>query len=762
MKFNHGYWKLQDNIIPMYPIRVHELKITNDMLLAHLSVTKSKERGALNHGGITTVCFTSPIPGVIRVQARHFKGRQLRRPAFDIDDNLKALGTICIQTEKSVSFTSGPLSVRLNMDVPLSFDFIDALNVLTSSKPQGLALMRKEQKTYFRERLSLDIDETIYGLGERFGPLVKNGQIVESWNEDGGTGYEQAYKNIPFYLSSRGYGILVNHPEHVSFEVASEHVSSVQFSVEDHALDYYVIYGPTPDKVLERYTSLTGRSPLPPPWSFGLWLSTSFVTNYDEKTVTGYIQGMEDREIPLHVFHFDCFWMRSYQWCDFEWDPECFPDPVAMLKRLKEHGLKICVWLHPYIGELSPLFDEGMKLDYLLKTSSGDVYQIDEWQPGMGIVDFTNPDAAQWYANKLRMLLNMGVDTFKTDFGERIPTNVIYYDGSDPQKMHNYYTYLYNRTVFQALEEYFGKGHAVVFARSATVGCQKFPVHWGGDSSASFESMAESLRGGLSLGMSGFGFWSHDIGGFDHTSTPSLYKRWVAFGLLSSHSRLHGGASSRVPWLFGDEAVDVLRFFTRQKCKLMPYLYRAAMDVSRQGLPMMRSMFLAFPDDLSCRYLDRQYMLGPSLLVAPVFRENGEVDYYLPSGRWTNYLTDEVIDGNIWRHEKVDFLSIPLWVRENTILPIGVNAEKPDYDYSDNVSLHIFEIYDGADLQVEIPNIHGEIVTIFYCSRRGNILKIVGEGLASTSKWTIQLRGQIGRATIPVLSNEFEINLDVI
>jgi alpha-D-xyloside xylohydrolase len=251
------------------------------------------------------------------------------------------------------------------------------------------------------------------------------------------------------------------------------------------------------------------------------------------------------------------------------------------------------------------LFDEGLAGGYLVKCANGDVWQWDRWQAGMALVDFTNPAARAWYAGKLRALLDMGVDCFKTDFGERIPTDVVYFDGADPSKMHNYYAYLYNQTVFGTLEEARGPGEAVVFARSATTGGQQFPVHWGGDNTATFESMAESLRGGLSLTLSGFGFWSHDIGGLEQTATPDLYKRWCAFGLLSSHSRLHGSQSYRVPWLFAEEAVAVLRFFTKLKCRLMPYLYGAACEAHETGVPVMRAMLLEFPDDPTCAHLDR-------------------------------------------------------------------------------------------------------------------------------------------------------------
>jgi alpha-D-xyloside xylohydrolase len=569
------------------------------------------------------------------------------------------------------------------------------------------------------------------------------------WNQDGGTSSEQAYKNIPFYLTNRGYGIFVNHPELVSFEAGSEKVERVQFSVPGEVLEYFVIYGPTPKEILERYTTLTGHPALPPAWSFGLWLSTSFTTDYDEKTVTSFIDEMTARDIPLHVFHFDCFWMKEFNWTDLQWDSRFFPDPAGMLERLKRRGLRICVWINPYIAQCSRLFDEGMKEGYLLRKANGDVWQTDMWQAGMGIVDFTNPKACEWFKEKLRELLKMGVDAFKTDFGERIPTDVVYHDGSDPFKMHNYYSYLYNKTVFELLHEERGEGDALVFARSATTGGQRFPVHWGGDSTTTFESMAESLRGGLSLGLSGFGFWSHDIGGFeDLTSIPSpakrkefadIYKRWTAFGLLSSHSRLHGSSSYRVPWNYDEEAVSVLSKFTKLKCSLMPYLYRAAVEAHEKGIPMLRAMMLEFPDDPACNYLDLQYMLGDSLLVAPVFSHNGSVSYYVPQGRWTNLLSGEGIEGPRWKRETHDAMSLPLLVRPNSMLPIGNRTDRPDYDYSDDVTLQIYQLEDEKQVQVEIPTVDGKIETTFTVVRERTVIHIQRQGLSKP--WNVSLRG---------------------
>ena len=284
---------------------------------------------------------------------------------------------------------------------------------------------RETGKNYMVEQLLIDVDEYVYGLGERFTPFVKNGQTVEMWNEDGGTASEIAYKNIPFYITNKGYGVLVDNEGDVAYEIASEKVERIQFSVEGERLDYYFISGQSPMGTVEKYTELTGKPALPPAWSFGLWLTTSFTTDYDENTTSGFIQGMADRDIPLHVFHFDCYWMEAFEWCNFKWDPNVTTDPKSMLQRYHDKGLKICVWINPYIGQKSCLFEEGSEKGYLLKRTDGSVWQTDLWQPGMGLVDFTNPDACAWYQSKLRTLLDMGVDCFKTDFGERVPVKDI-------------------------------------------------------------------------------------------------------------------------------------------------------------------------------------------------------------------------------------------------------------------------------------------------------------------------------------------------
>ena len=712
MKFIDGNWLIPEDLTLLHPVHVHAVLVEGRELIAHVASRELRTRGDQLNVTLFTLRLFSPAEGVIGVRIEHFRGALAQRPEFEV--NCAERHGRVEQTETTVTLHSGALAAVLPRQGRYSLDFLRDGVRLTGSrtKDAGYAVERGSKAAHLFERLDLAVGENVYGLGERFTAFVKNGQTVEMWNRDGGTSTEQAYKNIPFFLTNAGWGVFVNHPGRVAFEIASERVSKVQFSVGGEELEYFLIDGPTPKKVIERYGGLVGRPALPPAWSFGLWLTTSFTTSYDQATVSGFVEGMRERDIPLHVFHYDCFWMRGLHWCDFEWDPETFPDPAADIAGLKAQGLHVCVWINPYIAQLSTLFAEGRDKGFLLRRADGSVWQWDLWQPGLAMVDFTNPDACAWYAGHLKRLLDMGVDCFKTDFGERIPTDVVWHDGSDPERMHNFYAFLYNKVVFELLERERG-ADAVVFARSAAVGSQRFPVHWGGDCDSNYPSMAESLRGGLSLGLCGFGFWSHDIGGFEGTAPPDVYKRWCAFGLLSSHSRLHGSDSYRVPWTFDEEAVSVLRHFTKLKCRLMPYLYAAAVEASETGVPVMRAMMLEFPDDPGSAALDRQYMLGNALLVAPVFTEAGDVDVYLPPGTWTHLMTGAVRSGG-WQRENHDFHSLPLYVRENTLLAVGARDDRPDYDYADGVTLELYALGDNqtASCTIVTEAASGAAVTV--------------------------------------------------
>ena len=761
MKFSNGCWLQKEGTEVFSPAEVYFSKVNQKEVVICAPTHKINHRGDTLGGVNLTIRITSPAPEVLRIQTNHYLGVRKKTPEFELDINTEH-ALMVKEQEDTIEVKSGSLRVVIQKD-NWKMTFYRGEEKVTDSGAKDLAYVKTdwrglaydnggEEDTYMRERLSLSVGELIYGMGERFTPFIKNGQTIDIWNEDGGTSTEQSYKNIPFYISNKGYGVFVNHPEKVSFEVGSENVKKVQFSVPGEGLDYFLINGPSMKEALMRYTDLTGKPSLPPAWTFGLWLSTSFTTNYDEETVNRFVDGMLERGIPLKVFHFDCFWMKEFHWSDFTWDSRVFPDPAGMLRRLKQKGLKICVWINSYIGQESSLFAEGVENGYFVKRKNGDVWQWDMWQPGMALVDFTNPKARDWFASKLEVLLDMGVDCFKTDFGERIPTDVVYYDGSDPMKMHNYYTYLYNKTVFDLLERKRGKGEAVLFARSATVGGQKFPVHWGGDCWSDYESMAESLRGGLSLTMSGFGYWSHDIGGFENTSTPDVYKRWCAFGLLSTHSRLHGSSSYRVPWAYDEEAVDVVRFFTRLKASLMPYLFRNAIETSKIGIPSMRSMVMEFTEDPVCAYLDRQYMLGDSLLVAPIFNEEGIAEYYLPEGKWTNYFTGEVKTGSRDIKEKHGYLSIPLLVREGSLVAIGAKDDDPVYDYADGVTLKAYELIENQPASTVVYDANANLTVKAEVLKKDNQIRI---NVETAKPYTVVLVNTTNLASIE--NGSFEV-----
>lgn len=588
MKFTNGYWMIRDGVDALYAREAYELAADATTESLNVLAPTSVVRGRYDTLNLPTfnVDITTPAEGVIRVCAEHWQGAT-EYPGFPLNaDEPGNRDYVTVQANGNgdgevgvngadVTLTTGGLTVKVVKGAPWNLTFIgEDGKVLTESAGKSLGRFklgaesnvtaqpvsefgvtmdgsaRDESDVFIAIQLHLSVGEDVYGLGERFGAYVKNGQSVDIWNEDGGTASEQGYKDIPFYMTSNGYGVLVNNRGHVSFEIGSENT---------------------------------------------------------EATINSFIDGMAERDIPLAAFHYDCYWMREFHWCDFEWDKRFFGDIESTLKRLHE--------------------DKG----YLVRKPNGEVWQTDFWQAGMGLVDFTNPAAREWFKDKVKALLNQGVDAIKTDFGERIPRDVVWYDGSPKLSMHNWYTQLYNQAVFEAIEEPYGKGNACLYARSATVGGQQQPVHWGGDCESTFNGMAQSLRAGLSLTSSGFGFWSHDIGGFEGAfPDPAVYKRWVAFGMLGSHSRLHGSTVYRVPWLFDEEdekngvalvpgqtAVDVVREFTKLKLELMPYVYQLGLQPHVNGTPVMRSMFVEFPDDPACRTLDRQYMFGPSMLVAP-------------------------------------------------------------------------------------------------------------------------------------------------
>ncbi|RAO71892.1 uncharacterized protein BHQ10_007904 [Talaromyces amestolkiae] len=728
MKFTEGMWLLREGVQIDWMNHVERATTTENTIDLLMAKTQ-RHRGDTLNSGTVSAHISSPQQGIIGVRLVHWDGGVDRGPHYEIKNESPTEVQIDNKSTDQIRYSSGPLTLAVTTAKnELGFRFSSPEGKLTGHSFRSLGYVRDqstsksryedgmfmERQGYMLAALDLGVGEKIYGLGERFGPFVKNGQTVDIWNEDAGTSSNMAYKNIPFYLTSAGYGVFINHPGRVSLEVQSERTTRVNVSVAGEEIEYFIIYGPTPKDILKRYTQLTGQPALVPAWSYNLWLTTSFTTNYDEQTVTGFLDGFRQRDIPLGVFHFDCFWMKSFQWCDFDFDSSMFPDPAGYLQRLKDRGLKISVWINPYIGQASPLFKEGKKHGYFIKRLDGAVWQWDLWQAGMAIVDFTNPEAVRWYSNHLERLMDLGVHSFKTDFGERIPfKNVRYHNDADPTLMHNYYAFLYNKIVYDVMTKRTGKSQSLLFARSAAPGGQQFPVHWGGDCESTFEAMAESLRGGLSLMLSGYIFWASDIGGFEGTPSPALYKRWVQFGLLSSHSRLHGSSSYRVPWIYGEDCSEVLRDCTKRKIMLTPYLLQEALEGHRTGTPLMRAMFLEFPKDLNTYSLDTQYMLGSNLLVAPVFNEEGRVTFYVPhdgdendnaQGKWRSWFDySKTYECGRWYTETHGFDTLPILIRPGSITPVNSRLEKPEDDSLDGLELLVNGAIAGKK-EIEIVN----------------------------------------------------------
>ncbi|KAJ9633631.1 hypothetical protein H2204_006837 [Knufia peltigerae] len=782
VKFSHGCWHPSADTIIDWAVEVVKAESRDDSL--HF-VTCSKPinfRGDILNNPTLTHHISSPIDDVLYLCSTHWKGTKAitQGPHFELFPDGKISPSqqprIC-KDATSLSLETESVGARVDTQ-PKSFniDFTAKDRLLTKLGWRSVGYVKKgttalhpkanytnpnRGERWTTYQLQVSVGEKFYGLGERFGPLQKNGQSIELWNDDGGTGSELTYKNIPFFLSSRGYGVFIPTSALVSLEVQSERTTRVNIAVPGETLSIYVIYGPHPKSVLEKYALITGKPALPPAWTFGLWMSTSFTTEYDEKTVTTFLDGMKQRNIPLSVFHFDCFWMRGFEWCDFEFDQDMFPDAAGQLSRMKnDRGLHVCVWINPYIAQESKIFDEGAEKGYFLKRGDGSVWQYDFWQAGMGFVDFTNPEACVWYQNKLQKLIDMGVDSFKTDFGERIPTgDVVYFDGSDPGRMHNYYAYLYNKVTFEVLERNFGKHKATLFARSATAGCQQFPVHWGGDPYSTYEAMAETLRGGLSLALSGFGYWAHDIGGFEGKPDPGLFKRWIAFGLLSSHSRLHGSGSFRAPWLIDDsgEADKVLQKFVTLKQSLMPYLFSQALQTHQTGVPMLRASFLEYPEDPISWFLDTQYFMGDNLLVAPVFNNEGDVTFYLPKGQWYGLIDGKIRNGPGYVTEKHDYFSIPVFLRPGSAIVTGQSNGQTVYDWSNGFNLMVNHTDDlNKTVDIASHDRPGEIaVSLKVAGSKDDIVVEVVKG-SVPADWSLQIVNK-GIKTISVDGTEQQV-----
>jgi alpha-D-xyloside xylohydrolase len=529
---------------------------------------------------------------------------------------------------------------------------------------------------------------------------------------------------VPFYLSSRGYGIVVDSGMPVEFDMAQSTHSCVQILVPDDLIDYYVLAGPAPADVLDRYDRLTGRPLLPPKWAFGTWMSSGFFADRQAAALER-ARRLRADGIPCDVLHLDCYWQRPGHWSDMVWDREAFPDPDAMLAELRELGYRVCLWINPYVSHLSPAFDTAEQAGYLLRRAGGSAYVADVWHgshPACGLVDFTNPDGVTWFQGLLRPLLEQGVAVFKTDFAEGVPADARAANGMTGAELHNVYTLLFNDAAAAVTREV--AGHGMVWARSSYLGGQRHSGQWGGDTSATYPAMASTLRGGLWHGLSGVPFWSHDAGGFTGTPADDLYVRWAQFAALSPLVRFHG-TSSRLPWNFPPAAATAATEALRLRYRLLPYLYSAAVVSARTGVPMMRALLVDAPDDPAAWTAELEYLLGPDLLVAPMVTGDGHRQVYFPDGRWIDYWRGEVVHGGKHRRISTPLDRIPLYVRYGALIPVMPPADRiADGPFPELTVVS----WGGVDGRTVISDTGGD--TVVTAVRAGDELRVTADGPA--------------------------------
>ena len=535
------------------------------------------------------------------------------------------------------------------------------------------------KRAAYHDSFDVEPDEHFYGGGEKFTSFDKRGQRLEMWNYDACSVLtERAYKNVPFFISTKGYGLFVDSISPTVLDFAATCNAILSLVVPDSALDYYVIAGPHPKTIIQRYSSLVGFPTLPPKWAFGLWVSSGWQANGDDEARARKRAGlMREFQIPCDVMHLDSYWQRHGCWSDLVWDSKAFPDPEKLLQELKCLGYKISLWMDPRIGNQSERFLEGDQHGYFLKDGEGKTQVADSWDgfhPPVANLDFTNPEAVAWFQSLVRPLLRMGVDALKTDNGEKVPTNAIACNGMTGLELHNLYALLYNDAVADVIYNETGRT-PLLWDRSTFAGGQRHSAQWGGDAGSTYQDMASTLRGGLSLAVCGHAFWSHDIGGFNGQPSPDLYLRWAQFGLFSPLARLHG-MTTRLPWDYGEEVLAIFRDYVRLRYSLLPYLYTYAINAAETGLPILRPMWLEFPDDPNTFPLDLQYMLGSDILVAPVYNRSGKRPVYLPCGSWIDYWSHEIIGGPSTRWVESPLEKMPLYVRGNALIP---TIEPPQY-----------------------------------------------------------------------------------
>lgn len=686
-------------------------------------------------GETLTAEISAAGEGILRVRlSADPEARSRSARAIALVHTQRYAGAQVTSDGKLVRVTTGALTAEITLD-PWNVRFLDGggrtlvaqnpgerdISGRTRILPFGRSSVDGAAVAY-HESFTAAADEHFVGLGEKFTGFDKRGQRSLTWNFDAfGSESDRSYKNVPMYLSSRGYGILVDSGMATEFDICQSTHSCVQIVVPDDLIDYYVIAGPSPGEVLDRYNRLTSRPSMPPKWAFGTWISSGFFVDTQEKVLER-ARIIRQRRIPCDVLHLDCYWQVDGHWSDLQWDRTTFPDPDGMLAELKRQGFRVCLWMNSYLSVNSPLFTEAGERGYLLRRQDGSVYVADVWHgsyPACGIVDFTNAGATAWFKALLRPLLEQGAAVFKTDFAEGVPVDAVAANGMTGVELHNVYSLLFNDAVAEVTREV--NGHDMVWARSSFLGGQRHCAQWGGDTNTTYPAMGSTLRGGLSHGLSGVPFWSHDAGGFTGTPTPDLYIRWTQFGALSPLVRLHG-TTSRLPWDF-PEAEQAATEALRLRYQLMPYLYSAAVESARTGEPMMRALLVDSPDDPAAWQADLEYRIGTDLLIAPMIDPDGTRDVYLPSGDWVDWWTGEVHRGG--RHIRISapLDRMPLFARFGALVATTVAGDVVGDEPFTDVTVLSFGGTAGATC---IRDVNGD--TVVRAARDGDTLAITVDG----------------------------------
>jgi alpha-D-xyloside xylohydrolase len=641
------------------------------------------------------------------------------------------------QTADAVTWTSAHGRVRL-VKQPWHVEFYDAAGRLltrtqnvgdphTYFTPVPFSFVRSAQDLSRRTAATFELqhDEKIFGCGESFTRLDKRGQKINAWTRDGmGAQNEWMYKPIPFFLSSRGYGMFVHTSAPVTFDFGKTYDAHNVVYGADESLDLFVFLG-SPKEILSEYTRLTGRSPVPPLWSFGFWMSR--ITYKSEEEVRAVALKLREQRVPSDVIHLDTGWFETDWRGDYKFSTTRFRDPARMIADLKKQGFHVSLWQYTYFTPKNELYSEIVSKGYAVKNEGGQQPFED------AVLDMSNTEAVEWYQSKLAALLKMGVGAIKVDFGEGAPLGGVYASGRTGLYEHNLYPLRYNKAVADVTRETTGEN--IIWARSAWAGSQRYPLHWGGDAENTDSAMAAELRGGLSFGLSGFTYWSHDVGGFVDRAPRDLYRRWLAWGVLTSHTRAHG-APPREPWEYDEALTEDFRRALGLRYSLMPYIVAQAKDSSARGYPMLRALFFEYPEDPTSWTIDDEYMFGPSLLVAPLFEPGEGRRVYLPPGDWIDYQTGKSYAGARWRQITAGQIPVVLLVKDRTVIPhVRVAQSTAGIDWK-NVELRVFSADGSADASGLFALPDGDVQSL---NLKGSATgyKLQGDPLRGRVKWQV-------------------------